>query len=411
MTTTATIGPSTRTVVFPLFAIAVLARLPLATLSLGVLVHVEHLTGSFAVAGLVAGGLAVAQAAGGPLLGRCVDGRGQTGPLLVASVVAAAALGGLAEAPPGIETPLLMLLAVLLGLATPPVGACLRSLLADVVPAGPGLRRAYAVDTAATELTWVSGPPLVLLVAGLFGSSTALLACSVVVLSGTWLFAALPASRAWRPVTSTSSATDPRALQSAGVRTLVLALIGAGGLFGATEVAVTATTDAMGRGGAAGPLLGLWGVGSFVGGVCAARFGGGARTGAGLAALLGVLGLAHLALAASSHSVVPLGVGLVLGGVLIAPILATAYTMVAEVAPEGTATESFAWIATATAIGTAAGAAAAGALAQYAGAHTAFILAGAGALLGALVAMTRRNSLPAGQPPRPHAVGTVAVAA
>ena len=65
-----------------LFACSILARLPLAMLSIGWLVHVEHLTGSFATAGAVAGTLAVAQGVGGPLLGRLADRRGQTAVLV-----------------------------------------------------------------------------------------------------------------------------------------------------------------------------------------------------------------------------------------------------------------------------------------------------------------------------------------
>jgi hypothetical protein len=69
-----------------LLAVSVVARLPLATFTTGVLVHVEHLTGSYAVAGLASGALAVAQRLGGPLLG--LWGAGSL-------------LGGIAAARPG----------------------------------------------------------------------------------------------------------------------------------------------------------------------------------------------------------------------------------------------------------------------------------------------------------------------
>ncbi|MEV6489645.1 MFS transporter, partial [Actinoplanes sp. NPDC051633] len=75
-----------------LFTTSVLARLPLATFSLGLLVHAEHLTGSYAAAGVVAGTLAIAQGGGGPLLGRLVDRRGQTLVLLASSLIAGLAL-------------------------------------------------------------------------------------------------------------------------------------------------------------------------------------------------------------------------------------------------------------------------------------------------------------------------------
>ena len=39
----------------PVFAASIVARLPLAMLTIGMLVHVQHVTDSFAVAGLVSG--------------------------------------------------------------------------------------------------------------------------------------------------------------------------------------------------------------------------------------------------------------------------------------------------------------------------------------------------------------------
>ena len=94
---------------------SIAARLPLATFSLGLLVHVEHLTGSYAAAGVVAGALAVAQGAGAPLLGRLVDRRGQTAVLLGSALVAGAALAGVAAVPAGAPLPLLIVLAALIG--------------------------------------------------------------------------------------------------------------------------------------------------------------------------------------------------------------------------------------------------------------------------------------------------------
>ena len=84
-----------------LFVLSLVARLPMPMLSIGLLVHTRHLTGSYAAAGLVAGVYAVALGAGGPVLGRLVDRRGQT-PVLIASAVAEAAmLAAVAVVPAG----------------------------------------------------------------------------------------------------------------------------------------------------------------------------------------------------------------------------------------------------------------------------------------------------------------------
>jgi hypothetical protein len=57
-----------------LFAVSILARLPLAMLSIALLVHAEHLTGSFAAAGAVAGVYAAALGVGGRCSGRSPTG-------------------------------------------------------------------------------------------------------------------------------------------------------------------------------------------------------------------------------------------------------------------------------------------------------------------------------------------------
>lgn len=380
-----------------LFLVSIVSRLPLAMLSIGLLVHVEHDTGSFAAAGAVAGTLAVAQGFGGPVLGRLVDRRGQTQVLLASAALSGLALLALAALPSDAPLWASLTLAALLGLSTPPVGACLRTLLPSLLPKPDALRSAYALDSAAVELTWISGPPLVLVVGAAWSSGAALTLAGVVLVVSTSLFALSSASRSWRPCPGAVGAGDS-ALRSPGVRTLVLVLAGAGLLFGATEVAVMASADALGHTAAAGPLLGLWGVGGLIGGVVAARLGGGARTGVGLAVLLAALSGGHLALAGGVGNLVVLGALMVVAGTMIAPTFATAFAMVDDAAPAGTVTEAFAWLATAVALGTSAGAAAGGFVAESAGPAPTFVLAGAAAAVVAVVAALRAHTVTPTEP-------------
>jgi predicted MFS family arabinose efflux permease len=368
-----------------LFFTSVLARLPLATFSIGMLVHVEHLTGSYAAAGAATGALAVAQGVGGPVLGRLVDRRGQTAVLLGSALISGLALAGVAAAPARTPLPLLIILATVTGLATPPVGACMRTLIPSL---RADHRRAYAVDAAATELTWVAGPPLALATGALFGTGTALIVAGAVLVGATVPFALSPASRAWRPAGISRSAGS--ALASSAMRILVIVLVGVGVLFGATEVAVAASA-----GPAAGLLLGLWGAGSLAGGIVAARLGGGASTGRGLALLIAALGGSHLALVTVAAGPAPAAVVIVVAGSLIAPILASCYAMVDDAAPAGTVTEAFTWLATATAVGTSIGAAAGGVLADTAGPASGFVLAGVAALAASAVALFLKTAVPA----------------
>ena len=373
-----------------MFGSSIIARLPVVMLSIGLIVHAQRLTGSFAAAGVVAATLAIAEGGGGPLLGRLVDRCGQTIVLLAGAGVAGAALAAIALLPAGAPVWLLVVLAAVLGLALPPVGACMRALLPDVVCADD-LRSAYAAETTAAELTWIAGPPFVLLLAAVFSTGAALLVAGVILVSATTAFAVQPASRAWRPKQG-PNVRRGGSLRAPAMRTLVFVLVAVGVVFGAVEVAVAAAAHASGSPASAGPLLGIWGGGSVVGGLIAARAGGGARSGAGLALILAALAGTHLALAAVADNRVGLAIGLAFAGAAIAPTLATVYTMVEHAAPDGTLTEAFAWLNTASAIGTSLGAAGAGAVASASGPAAAFVLAGgAGATAVAIAVLGTRT--------------------
>ena len=175
--------------------------------------------------------------------------------------------------------------------------------------------------------------------------------------------------------------------------TLIVVLLLVGVLLGADEVAVTAAAKALGGTSAAAPLLALWGLGSFAGGLLITRAGGGARTAAGLCLVLAALAAGHLALIPASGAILSLAATLLLAGAAIAPAEASVNAMVDDAAPPGTTTEAFAWLASAMAIGGALGAAAAGTLIDGAGPAAAFALAGGAGLLAVLATVLRTQTL------------------
>jgi MFS family permease len=386
------------------FAISIVARLPLTMLSIGLLVHARHLTGSFTAAGIVAGGYGVSLGLGGPLLGKLVDRRGQTAVLVISAGVAASLLAAVAVLPVGVPTAVLVVLACGIGLAEPPIGACVRTLFPGLLD-DAAVRGAYAADASASELTWIAGPPLALGLGAAWSTGAALGAAGVILLVSTVAFALEPASRRWRPASPAGPRPRGGSLQTPAMRTLVVVLVAVGVLFGAVEVGVTAATHALGSTAAAGPLLGVWGAGSLVGGVLASRFAGGAHGAGTLTLVLVALAVGHLALTAVAGSVLALAAVLLVAGAAIAPTYATVYAMVDDAAPAGTVTEAFAWLATAIAIGASAGAAIAGALADHAGPVAAFALAGAAGVAAVLLALLRSGTLSA---PTPGAMAPVA---
>ncbi len=391
---------------FALLAISVLARLPQAMFSIGLLVHVHRLTGSFAVAGIVSGSYVIACGVGSPLLGKLVDRCGQTLVLVSTALASALLLAVVAMLPSSAPDCLLIALAGAIGLVSPPLEACARALLPTVVCDPAALPAAYTFEATAIELTFIFGPPLALGLAAVWSTGGALAASGVVLLLATVAFAAQPASRRWRAVGG-GSRRPGGSLRSPAMRTLVLILVAVGAVFGAVDVAVTSAATALGSTAAAGPLLGIWGAGSLLGGIAATRFGGAGGRARGLVVLVAGLALGHAALIATTGSLLAIGSALLVAGAWIAPATGAIYAIASEAAPAGTRTEAFAWIFTAEATGASIGAAAAGALTQSAGAPAAFALAGAAGAVAVLITVLRRHTL---DPPEPRGCGDMEVA-
>lgn len=371
---------------------SIIARLPLAMFGIALLVHAQRLTGSFAVAGAASGAYAIASAVAAPFLGGVVDRCGQSRVLVSGAAVTALVLIANGLLPSGTSALLLVALAAATGLVTPPLAACVRTLLPAIVSDPSELSALFAFESTVLELTFVFGPPLALGLAALWSTGAALVVSGLVMLGGTVVFAAQPVSRRWRP-----DPDAPRqrggALRSAAMRTLALITVGTGAAFGATEVGVTAAARALGSTTSAGALLGLWGLGSLIGGIAMTRLAGGGLRTRRLALLLAALALAHGALILTTGSVLAIGVVITVAGATIAPTMSVIYAMVDAAALAGTQTEAFSWLLTAPLSGASIGAAAAGALAQSAGPRTAFAFVAAAGAAALLIALLRSRSL------------------
>jgi predicted MFS family arabinose efflux permease len=383
--------------VLRLFCIAIVARTPYAATGLLLIVRTKELTGSYAASGLVAGAASVALALVSPAVGRLVDRDGQTTVLRVAVVLNASALTGFGLLPHGTPLGLLVGCAALSGAATPPIGACLRTLYPTLVE-GERLHRVFAIESATLEVTYILGPLLMLAIASLAGTGTALVISAAALGGGTLVFSATRESRAWRAPPSGVARRRGGALRSPGLQTIAIAIALAGATFGAIEVAVPAACQAAGSKGATGPLLAIWGLGSMLGGLLAARAAP-ADAARWIVLLLAALGIGDLALVPVSalSGLAPL---LLVAGAAIAPLLGIAYSVVERVTPGGGQTEAFAWLTTAIGVGIAGGSALAGALVDAGGPGAGFAAAAAAGLVACAVTSARRSSLAAPAPAR-----------
>ncbi|HTE69682.1 MAG TPA: MFS transporter [Actinomycetes bacterium] len=377
---------------------AVVGRMPTAMAGLAIVLLVREAGASYAVAGLVAGAYSIALALTSPLLGRLVDRVGQTRVLVGSAAASALSFGALAAAGRSASPAVLAVLAALAGASIPPVAACMRALWSELLGHGGQLQAAFAVESTVQELIFVIGPPLVALLAAVFSPAAAVLGTGALLLIGVGVFAATPASRAWRGQRRAADWAGP--LRSRGIRAVLASIVLLAGAFGIVEVTVVADAEQLGSRTLAGPLLALWAAGSMIGGLA---FGSRASDRGPEQRMIGLLFLvvAGIALLAVAGGLVQLGAGMVLAGLGIAPAIACLYLLVDRLAPAGTVTEAFTWVTTAFATGFAVGNALGGTLVQQVGIDAAFLIAAGGVAAAALLARLRRHALaapPAGMP-------------
>ncbi|HEV8423619.1 MAG TPA: MFS transporter [Actinomycetes bacterium] len=384
---------------------AVVGRMPTAMAGLAIVLLVREAGASYAVAGLVAGAYSIALALTSPLLGRLVDRVGQTRVLVGCAGPSALSFGALAAAGRSASPAVLAALAALAGASSPPVAACMRALWSKLLGHGGQLQAAFAVESTVQELIFVVGPPLVALLAAVFSPAAAVLGTGALLLVGVGVFAATPASRAWRGRRRAADWAGP--LRSPGIRAVMASIVLLAGAFGTVEVTVVADAEQLGSRTLAGPLLALWAAGSMVGGL---SFGSRASDRGPEQRMIGLLLLvvAGIALLAVAGGLVQLGAGMVLAGLGIAPAIACLYLLVDRLAPAGTVTEAFTWVTTAFATGFAGGNALGGTLVQRVGIDAAFLIAAGGVAAAALLARLRRHALaapPAGMPETREGLG------
>jgi MFS family permease len=371
---------------------ALVSRLPIGINGLAVVLLLQQERGSFGIAGLASGALALGSGVGTPITARLVDRTGNA-VLGVLAIVAAAGLVALVTLADSAPAAVVVVLAGLTGVATPPVSSLMRALYPRMLRDLPDLiHGAYALDSVLTELLFIAGPALTAAIAVLVSPGAALLVSAVAVTTGTFAFLAVLRGGEHAEPVEPSAAGLLGALRAAGVRTLVVTMLPVGLAFGILEITIAAFATGEGHPELAGVLLTLWAVASAAGGLVY-----GARPRRGSAgdthlrvALLLPVGLAPLALATSP---VVMALLVLPAGIFIAPLLATRNELAGLVAPPGTETEAYTWPLTAIVAGIAAGAALGGVIVDGAGWRAATFTAIGCAALGSVLSVVRRGTL------------------
>ncbi|MER6015336.1 MFS transporter [Streptomyces bluensis] len=360
------------------FLPSAVGRLGIAMTGIGILWLVHARTGSYAAAGLVTGGFAVADAVAGPQIGRLVDRFGQT---RVLPCALGAHAGAVALLLAGVVPDLVA--GVLVGATLPQLsalsGARWSALLSGERAAA--LASAFALEALANGVSYLAGPALVsVLGAAGYPSAGVLLAAALVVGGGLALAAQ---RRTMPPLTGRAERRHAgRALlRSVFLRQVALGLV-LGVFFGAMQVSVTAYAVGRGTPDAAALLYFAFNCTNLVGGWAygAWRHGGSPRR--RQAAAAACLALASLPLTLLDAPLA-VGVTLAVAGLVVPVLLILSSVLIESSVPRAVLTQAFTWGNSANAAGTAGAAAVAGRVVDAVGAPGGF-----GVAAGAAVVMT-----------------------
>lgn len=369
--------------VLSLFLASCVARLPMGAAGLLLVLHTKDLTGSYGRGGVAAGVFALSLSISSPALARIVDRRGQATVLRTGSLVSATALATIALLPHDAPFGAILAASALAGAAQPPTGACMRALWPVLVRDPARLHAAFSLESVMLEVVYMFGPVVIVAGVGSWSPPAALLVCAACELAGNWAFSVRRPSREWRP--EADRAPDMLgALRGGGVRVLLVAFLLAGMAIGAIEVAVPALLDETGQRGLTGLLFGFWGIGSMAAGFAVGRGGPASDPPRRLALLLVLWGAAHAAVGFAG-SPLSLALLLLLAGSAIAPTFVVENGMLDKLAPRGTLTEAFTWIATGLTAGIAAGSALGGVITDAASPGAAMLVLGSGGLVAAVI--------------------------
>ncbi|WP_460772097.1 MFS transporter [Microbacterium sp. GXF7504] len=359
------------------------ARFPSGMTSLALLLHIEHLTGSYGAAGLVLAAYSIGQAVAGPITSRWMGRWGMRQVLTLTTAVCALALLAIALVP--LTLPAYLVLGALAGLSMPPVQSAVRTIYPKLVNSRQ-LTPLYSLDASLQEIIWIIAPVAITFVATQVGTwEGLLLVVAILIGGGAWFILSPEVGRVRIPRSKRRFGkvlTRPPVILATVVGFLVV------GACAAVEAGVVATFGESGL--EAGIVLAVFSVGSLAGGLAF----GGIPMGRGAMARRMLIVAVGLSLTIVSLNVWWIGGTLLIAGIGVAPALAVLFAMTSASVKFSDTAEAYGWVGTGQLIGSAMGSAIAGFLIDGVGPTGAYIAAAGFAVVGVLVAVVFLRGFP-----------------
>jgi predicted MFS family arabinose efflux permease len=359
--------------VIRIIAAQLTARFPNGMTSLAILLHIEHVTGSYGAAGLVLAATSIGQAVSGPVTSRWMGMWGMRKVLTLTMTICAICLTVIALGQ--MVLPAYVALGLITGLSTPPIQSAARTIYPKLVTSRQ-LTPLYSLDASLQEIIWIVAPVAITLVATQLGTVPALLLIVVILVGGgSWFILSPEVGRVRIP-------RSKRRFGKVLARpTVLLATVIGFLLIGACAAVEASVVASYGHGGfEAGIVLAVFSIGSLAGGL---SLGHAPMAPWAMARRLTVvatglvLTVIAFALFSGDPILSPVGTSatLFIAGIGIAPALAVLFAMTSASVKFSDTAEAYGWIGTGQLIGGAAGSAIAGFLIDGTGAVGAYVAA------------------------------------
>ncbi|MDF1603193.1 MFS transporter [Nocardioides sp. YIM 152315] len=364
---------------------ALVARLPISMVGLGIVLLVSAATGRYGVAGAISAAYMIANAGFAILQGRLLDRLGQGRVLTVAGLgfgVAVALLVVSVQADWPIATTYAC--AAVGGALLPQVGSAVRARWSHVLERPADVQTAFALEAVLDEAVFILGPILVAVLATAWHPAAGLAIAVVACVLGTLAFTAQTGTAP--PAHPRDDASGPRAsMPWRAVVPLAVVCAALGVLFGGAEVTTVAFAEEEGHKAVSGALLALWAAGSLSAGVITGAIHW--RRGPATRVRWGSLAMACAMLPLSFVGSLPvMGAVLFVAGFAIAPTMIASMSLTESVVPPGRLTEGMAIMQTGLVAGVAPGATLSGLVVDHQGASAAYLVSAAAGLVAALAA-------------------------
>ena len=325
------------------------ARFPFGLMSLAFVLHIQQISGSYALAGLALGLETVGVAVSGPLLGRWMGGWGVRRTLLVSAGISATTIFVIGLAP--LPAEVLAILCLVVGLSSPPIQSAVRTIYPMLVERKQ-MGTLYALDATLQEVIWIFGPVTATFIAAFTNTTVGIVVMGVIQIIGAIWFSSN------REIRSVEIPKSKRRLGGVLRSRIVVsnAVIGALliGSFSGVEIGTVAVfTDKA----TAGIIVGVLSLGSLLGGFL---FGHRSRTRWALSRYLLVVFVGFAMVFIAPDSAIWVSIAWFIAGLGIAPALGLLGAIIGASVKTADAPEAYGWVGSGQMIGYAGAAAIAG---------------------------------------------------